>query len=101
MSRTVISPITGAAYRNASVPQNCMECPHHETIADPDPLDWFCDDDKAVVCRKTPNPSRDLASQYLSDRHVYRASARSCRPYNVGKEAVTPEWCPLRKAPDA
>jgi hypothetical protein len=29
---------------------NCMDCPHHQVVADPDPTDWFCDDDIAVLC---------------------------------------------------
>src|SRR4051812_3276113 len=30
--------------------KTCIGCKHHEVIADPDPHDWFCDDDVAVVC---------------------------------------------------
>lgn len=29
---------------------NCMDCPHHQVYPDPDPDDWFCDDDEKVVC---------------------------------------------------
>ena len=29
---------------------NCMDCPHHLVRPDPDPDDWFCDDDEKVVC---------------------------------------------------
>lgn len=58
---------------------NCMDCPHHRVEADPDPDDWFCDDDIKVVCTK-------------ADRNITVA----CRPYNTRKESDIPEWCPLK-----
>lgn len=76
-------------------PQNCLECPNHSVINDPDPNDWFCDDDVAVVCTKKENDKRDLTSNYFSDRNEYKAITVSCRPYNIKKESDTPEWCPL------
>ena len=30
----------------------CNDCPHHEFLPDPDPHDWFNDDDKKLVCHK-------------------------------------------------
>lgn len=56
---------------------NCMDCPDHELLPDPDPYDWFCDDDEKVVCTKT-------------GRNVTCA----CRPYNTRKECEIPHWCP-------
>lgn len=60
----------------------CIECPHHAVLRDPDPDDWFCDDDVKVVCTK-------------AKRNVTVA----CRPYNTNKEFETgiPDWCPLKK----
>jgi hypothetical protein len=29
---------------------NCMDCPYHQIVPDPDPTDWFCDDDIAILC---------------------------------------------------
>lgn len=75
--------------------KTCLECKDHLIIGDPDPNDWFCDDDKAVVCTKTPNPNRNLESSYAADFSEYRAVTVSCRPYNLNKETEVPKWCPL------
>jgi hypothetical protein len=64
---------------------NCTECIHHQVLPDPDPDDWFCDDDVKVVCLKMPIPE--------SPNH--RAITVACRPYNIDKECGTPGWCPL------
>lgn len=78
------------------IPENCRDCRHCEVIADPDPDDWFCDDDKAVVCNLTPNPGRDVTSKWMASHHPQRAVTVSCRPYNLRKECDRPEWCPLQ-----
>jgi hypothetical protein len=57
---------------------NCMDCPHHQVEMDPDPYDWFCDDDERVYCKK-------------ANKNVTVA----CRPYNKRKECEIPDWCPL------
>lgn len=76
---------------------SCIDCPDHEVISDPDPHDWFCDDDMAVVCKKTPNPNGTKPdSKYCSDYSPYRYITRSCRPYNLRKETNVPDWCPRR-----
>lgn len=72
----------------------CVACPHHRVINDPDPTDWFNDDDKAVVCAATPNPKQDPQAKYLADRNQYRPVDVSLRPYEV-KNAKQPDWCPL------
>ncbi len=59
---------------------NCVDCPNHEVLPDPDPDDWFCDDDVKVVCRR-----------------VNRNITVACRPYNTRKECEVPDWCPLGK----
>jgi hypothetical protein len=74
----------------------CLECPNHKVIRDPDPDDWFNDDDMAVIClkeRQTPDPK----SRYVSDSQPYRCITKSCRPYNLDKETYIPNWCPLLK----
>lgn len=60
--------------------ENCMDCPNHKVLSDPDPYDWFCDDDEKVVCIKM-------------DKTITVA----CRPYNKRKECKIPNWCPLLK----
>jgi hypothetical protein len=75
--------------------KSCLDCPMHKIIADPDPEDWFCDDDMAVVCTKTPNDDQNPSSKYASDRQGFKEVTSSCRPYNLRKETEVPEWCPL------
>jgi hypothetical protein len=62
---------------------NCTKCPHHEVRPDPDPSDWFCDDDVKVVCTLTKRQDNTITV--------------ACRPYNVKKESEPPKWCPLKK----
>lgn len=58
---------------------NCMDCPFHDVRPDPDPHDWFCDDDEKVYCTK-------------ANRNITVA----CRPYNKRKESEVPDWCPIK-----
>lgn len=76
--------------------KTCMDCPHHLVINDPDPNDWFCDDDKAVVCKLKDNDKQDTQSKYLSDRHPNKVVEPSIRPYKLREEAIVPEWCPIK-----
>jgi hypothetical protein len=78
-----------------SKPTNCMDCPFHKVIPDPDPHDWFNDDDEAVVCLKMNNDSMDLDSKYAADRQAFKKISVACRPYNKRRECETPKWCPL------
>jgi hypothetical protein len=56
---------------------NCMDCLSHQVFLDPDPNDWFCDDDVKVICS-------------VNNRQITGA----CRPYNTRKECDIPTWCP-------
>ena len=76
-------------------PKNCMDCDLCKVIADPDPNDWFNDDDQATICLKTKNPNFDINSNYKVDRQEFRPITSSCRPYNLRKESETPPWCPF------
>jgi hypothetical protein len=73
---------------------NCMDCPHHEVVADPDPMDSFNADDVAVICKKSPT-APNKRSSHAADHHPFRKSAVACRPYNTRNEATVPDWCPL------
>ena len=75
--------------------ENCLDCKHHALVPDPDPDDWFCDDDEAVLCKETPNPTRDVKSKWASDRQPFRAVTRSSRPYQTRRDSKVPDWCPL------
>lgn len=79
----------------SKVYENCLDCPFHEVIPDPDPDDWFCDDDRAVVCKKSENPERDQSSRHASDHSPHRVILCAERPYNVRKYSGAPSWCPL------
>ena len=59
--------------------KTCIGCPSHEVLLDPDPNDWFCDDDVKVVCKKN-NKTITVA----------------CRPYRIEKECEVPTWCPQK-----
>lgn len=63
--------------------KNCLDCPYHEVKRDPDPDDWFNDDDEKVVCNKTKRKNNEITV--------------ACRPYNLRKESEIPKWCPLSK----
>lgn len=72
--------------------KNCIQCPDHKVVSDPDPHDWFCDDDVAVVCQLTPC----LKSGRIDSK--FRTITLACRPYNTEKETTpVPEWCPKKK----
>ena len=73
---------------------NCMDCPHHLVVNDPDPTDSFNDDDVAVLCTKTPNHSQ---RHYYAYKRLfeYEPITVSCRPHYKRKESITPKWCPL------
>ena len=75
---------------------NCMDCKFHRVINDPDPHDWFNDDDEAVMCTLTEgNPNHDESSLYRSTRqNVHRCVTVSCRPYSKRSECEIPDWCP-------
>lgn len=76
---------------------NCLDCPHHRVINDPDPDDWFCDDDMAIVCTKMPNPRQDTSSRHEADRSKFRIVGCAIRPYNLREEGDVPKWCPLKQ----
>lgn len=76
---------------------NCLDCPHHEIIADPDPYDSFCSDDEAVICKLTPNENKDLKAAWRSRRQDYKLVTSACRPYRIREESQIPDWCPLLK----
>ena len=56
---------------------NCVDCTSHLVLRDPDPYDWFCDNDVKVICQ-------------VNKKQITCA----CRPHNIRKECNIPEWCP-------
>lgn len=61
--------------------ENCIDCPYHLILFDPDPNDSFCNDDRKVLCQKSDN----------------RIITVGCRPYMLRKECTVPSWCSLKK----
>lgn len=55
----------------------CRECPHCRIVPDPDPSDWFNDDDEKAFCREA---GHELIENML-------------RPY---ERIIIPDWCPLK-----
>ena len=58
---------------------NCMDCVSHVVMPDPDPNDWFCDDDMKVKCAENG-----------------KMVTVACRPHHLRKECETPDWCPRK-----
>jgi len=75
---------------------NCMDCPNHIVEADPDPHDWFCDDDQAVLCKLSENVE-NKKRWWDGFEWEFRPVTCSCRPHHKRMECNTPEWCPLIK----
>lgn len=74
---------------------HCIDCPHHRIMSDPDPDDWFNDDDEALVCLH-PECHREYSS---AEERCYRGWKSvviegSCRPYEIPKITI-PEYCPF------
>lgn len=55
----------------------CRECPHCRIVPDPDPSDWFNDDDEKAFCREAG----------------HKLIENTLRPY---ERIIIPDWCPLR-----
>lgn len=76
--------------------ENCIDCKNHVVVNDPDPTDWFCDDDVAVLCKLSLNKTK---SKYYSSGQLfeYEPITVSCRPHYIRKECDVPVWCPLNE----
>lgn len=75
--------------------KNCIDCKNHKIISDPDPYDYFCTDDVAVICTATLNENIKRDTLYMADRSENKPVAVSCRPHHTRQESITPKWCPL------
>ena len=38
--------------------EKCTQCPHCTILPDPEPYDWFCDDDVKLFCEIKKDSSR-------------------------------------------
>lgn len=70
----------------------CFFCPHAKVLPDPDPTDWFNDDDEAIVCTKLPS---DEKSKFRRGHQMPNKLIEGMlRPYETRK-VNSPNWCPL------
>jgi hypothetical protein len=76
--------------------KNCIQCIHHKVVNDRDSDDWFNDDDCAVLCTLTKAEKGDLGPN-VGGLWEFKATAVSCRPYQIERDAIIPVWCPLKK----
>lgn len=76
--------------------KNCIECPNHLIVNDPDPTDSFCDDDVAVLCKLAKNDENCV--RWCDDMlFPHKPITVSCRPHHIHKECNVPNWCALIK----
>lgn len=69
--------------------KGCAICTYMKIFPDPDPRDWFCDDDEKSVCT------------YLTDTSKGGPTiAQACRPYQTMSDSCyVPNWCPIGGIP--
>lgn len=73
--------------------EKCTQCASHIVEPDPDPEDWFCDDDVKVRCVRS---SALYRGNFRKEPYI----TVGCRPYRIKDEADIPDWCPLLKRDD-
>lgn len=85
----------------------CSKCKFGKVVSDPDPDDWFNDDDEAVLCThpdmtldKTDYTEESKKSGWIQgkgwDRPGRIVTSSALRPYQVGKYDTSPKGCPLK-----
>lgn len=81
-NREKIGTVRNVAIVDGERIANCHQCGFKQILPDPDPVDWFNDDDVKVVCTKTKRKDTVITS--------------ACRPYKVKEECSgIPWWCPV------
>lgn len=81
----------------------CYQCPFCKILPDPDPDDWFCDDDVKMICthKDRGEHKKEEVNQYFfkvaeENKHLGRYICGGLRPYEV-KGNYVPDWCPEKK----
>lgn len=75
------------------IPEYCSKCLAAICVNDPDPDDWFNDDDKAILCSLMPPRDDQFLSQAgIKFNHALVLSALRPTEFNTFKR---PNWCPL------
>ncbi len=70
----------------------CIDCKFHKIVSDPDPHDWFNDDDVAMLYTKLPPDNN--STFYGGGKTPYFMISGSLRPYEISKVEI-PKECPL------
>ena len=81
--------------------EHCVQCPFHLIVPDPDPDDWFEDDDETLICThpECKKEYTETQKQYYSDRGLLEIGCvieSGNRSYQTSKITV-PCFCPLLK----
>lgn len=85
----------------------CSKCKFGRVVPDPDPDDWFNDDDVAVLCShpdmtldKTDYTEESKQNGWIQERGWNKPGTiviASClRPYQIGRYDNCPHGCPLK-----
>ena len=51
--------------------EKCTQCPHCTILPDPEPYDWFCDDDVKLFCEKLKRTVAAALRPYESDESCH------------------------------
>ena len=71
----------------------CTQCEFHKVVPDPDPEDWFNDDDEAILCTLIKGGGHDKS--FGGEPYLFKMISGSLRPYET-KKVEKPEWCPYK-----
>jgi hypothetical protein len=76
-------------------PENCFSCRNHKMVPDPDPIDFFRDNDQAMVCVLVNNPKYSTDAYRISDRQAYKVIGYGIEVFDNERKIPIPSWCPL------
>lgn len=78
---------------------NCMDCPHHLVRPDPDPDDWFCDDDEKVVCTQvqTKDGTNETESMNSKSKKLWWHGTRGVDNPTRLRKHYDIWWIPIRE----
>jgi hypothetical protein len=81
----------------------CTQCPHHRWQSNPDPDDWFRDDECDLIC--TYNNKANIISSSLNvfeqknPNYTTSLVPLNKAQFEVSLSITVPKWCPLKKKP--
>lgn len=75
---------------------NCLDCEHCIKVSDPDPLDWFRDDEMAVACALVKNDNTEWIPR-MDYRFPNKCVTYACSMDDLRESCQQPDWCPLKE----